>query len=202
MRLLAFLVAFILSFYASAEESKRVHIDFGTSLGWLIAGSSKVKGADENPTGGIAIILVGTVSVGLLPWLDVYYTQSPMVVAPQSVESLGVVDANDIGASFHTVDRTLGLSLGGTAAPIWMNFCNGARPEPWCKKEALIIWGGETHVDVRLAKQENGRALVLHVRGRLLYAQPEAWTYEGLRKNEKKIFPTMWMFELGERWSW
>jgi hypothetical protein len=198
MRIVAFFFVFLFSSAASAQE---VHLSLGASVGWLIAGSSELRGRPESPTGGVAMILSGTAAVQATPWLDVYYTQSPMVVAPQSLESLGIVDANDLGFTFHTTDRVLGLSVAGTAAPSWMNFCNGAAPEPWCLKEVLFIWGGEVHFDVRLSSQREERAMILRAGGRLMYAQPEAWTYERLTPDERRIIPTIVMFDIGGRWS-
>ena len=184
--MVAMLCFFLAPVSALAQE---LHGTLGIDFGYLIAGGNRSVG----PTGGVVIIPKGALlfSPPGISWLDITYTQQPMVVSPTSLEALGFLDANDLGVYLHPANRRGDVGIAGTFAVAYMNFCNNA----WCLREWTMMPGAEAHVRVR--PSEGGRFLI-DLSGRVLYGRPTAWTWPGVAP----INPAMWMIVGGGTWEW
>jgi hypothetical protein len=198
MRVFAALLL-VLSVVASATATaQEVHLDLGMDVGYLMAGDSAIRGGTANPTGGATLMPFIRVSVAVprVAWLDVTYTQGPMLVTPFWVDRLGLVDANDFGVALHPESRAWAVGVAGTVAPTYMRFCNVL----WCLKEWTLLWGVEVHWASAIAVESDGRGLSVDISARTLYAQPMAWTWPSLTPEQRAIIPVIAMLTGGAEW--
>lgn len=177
----------LLSGAAAAQEAPTspVSFDLGIAGGYLFAGT-------RLPVGGGTIVPHARVSLAIREWASVYYTQSPILVTPSSLDQMGFVDVNDLGAAAHAALGRVTVGLGGSIAPAYLRWCNRL----WCLREWTVLGGVETHAQVRVLDGWS-----IHVQARLLVAQPTAWTWPGLPASEREPIPTVVTLVGGGSWG-
>lgn len=167
-------------------------IELGMGVGWLLSGASSDRGKPGNPRGGAALFPRVRLSWSPGPaWLDLAYSQSPIVVTPFSVDQLGIIDANDIGVLVHTPESGFMGHFAATVAPSWFRFCN----VEWCEKPASIVWGAIAEGSLNVAVDQAGRGLYASALVRILYANPVAW-------QGRPVVPTMVAVLAGGSMRW
>lgn len=178
------------------DENGRWRIDTAMHVSFMIAGGSAVRGGRAPATGGAT--LIPTVRLSFARRIaDPYTAVAPMVVAPYTLSTLGLVLAHDLGISWHPDTRAWTLGTAATLAPAYMRFCNAS----WCLKQPVLLYGGEVHCAGELLRTERGGVLRWNVAARALTGRPTAWTWPGLTTEEKKLERVSWIIGGGGSWT-
>lgn len=152
-------------------------------VSYMIAGGSSYRGGRAPSTGGVAFVPALRVLYAHR-LVDPYAAVAPLLVTPYSAKSFGFVGAMDLGLAWHPNNRSWVVGTGGTFAPSYERFCNGV---PWCLREGVILYGGETHFAGSVLRTEGGGGLTWNVSARLLTGRPTAWYWPTLTPTQAAV---------------
>lgn len=175
--------------------AQEFHGALGFGAGYLILGGSAIKGRPFNPSGGLALLPRGEVTLRIGEGLYVMYAQTPMPVNPVSLTSLGFLDTNDLGLAYRSESGAWSVSAAGTFAVGYMRFCNSL----WCLRQGIMMPGAEVRASRQGYRGESDNRLLFDLAARFLYAEPTAWTWPGL---PDRVIPIGFMGTFGAKWQW
>jgi len=138
-------------------------IEVGAGPSYLLAGGG---GKSAKPTGGFAMVTKARVAYALASWFELAVTASPIFVTPQ--DHLGVAGPLDLGVVFRSSERTVTVGVAGSGGLWWGVFCNAR----WCYEQVTPTFGGTVDVSWHFTRWTHLTGF-----GRVLYAEPDAWTW-------------------------
>lgn len=197
---IAIVLAMLISSEARADVTididGRWHVDGAIHVSYMIAGGSSVRGGRAPATGGAAFIPTARLFFARR-FFDPYVAVAPLIVAPNSFASVGVVAAHDLGLSWHPDSRAWSIGTAATIAPSYMRFCN----VEWCLRQFTAMYGGELHLTGEVLHTERGGMLRWDASVRMLTGRPKAWTWGALSAEEQKLNRLSWVIGGGGSWT-